>query len=62
MKIPPEAIPFCWSKKLGTQQSNQNFFSLLLEIESRLRREARNERLKQRNLSNEKDQKRTAGR
>jgi hypothetical protein len=41
------------SKLSGTRKSNQSLFSLLLEIESRLRKESRNDQIEQRSkLSN----------
>ena len=36
------------SKLSGTRKSNQSLFSLLLEIESRLRKEFRNDQVEQR--------------
>jgi hypothetical protein len=45
----------CWSEKLsGTSQRNQSLFSLLLEIESRLRNGCRNDRIEQRKRSRER--------
>jgi hypothetical protein len=46
----------CRSEKLsGTRQRDQSLFSLLLEIESRLRKEGRNDQIEQRKRSKEKD-------
>jgi hypothetical protein len=46
----------CWSGKLdGARKSDQSLFSLLLEIESRLRTEARSDQLEQLKRSKEKD-------
>jgi hypothetical protein len=46
----------CWSGKLdGRRKSDQSLFSLLLEIESRLRTEARSDQLGQLKRSKEKD-------
>jgi hypothetical protein len=45
----------CWSKKLsGTRQRDQSLFSLLLEIESRLRKEGRNDQIEQRKRSRQR--------
>ena len=45
-----------WSGKLGgTRKRDQSLFSLLLEIESRLRTEARSDQLEQLKRSKEKD-------
>jgi hypothetical protein len=42
----------CWTEKLsGTRQRDQSLFSLLLEIESRLRKEARDDQIEQRKRS-----------
>lgn len=44
-KVPihPTSDDVCWSEKFGgTQKENQSRFTLLLEIESRLREETRN--------------------
>jgi hypothetical protein len=42
----------CWSEKLsGTRQRDRSLFSLLLEIESRLRKEGRNDQIEQRKRS-----------
>ena len=52
MKSPPTAdalftsLPV-WQRNLGTEQSDQSLFSLLLEIETRLRAEARRDSLLQ---------------
>jgi hypothetical protein len=46
----------CWSGKFdGTRKSDQSLFSLLLEIESRLRTEPRSDQLEQLKRSKEKD-------
>jgi hypothetical protein len=46
----------CWSGKLsGAQKRDQSLFSLLLEIESRLGRQGRNNQIEQPKRSNEKD-------
>jgi hypothetical protein len=46
----------CRSEKLnGTRKRDQSVFSLLLEIESRLRKERRNDQIEQRKRSKEKD-------
>ena len=42
-------------KLSGPRKRNQSFFSLLLEIEGRLREEGRNDQIEQRNRSKEKD-------
>jgi hypothetical protein len=45
----------CRSEKLsGTRKRDQSLFSLLLEIESRLRKEGRNDQIEQRTRSKEK--------
>ena len=44
----------CW-KLSGTRKRDQSLFSLLLEIESRLRTEARSDQLEQLKRSKEKD-------
>ena len=50
----------CWSGKLdGTRKSDQSLFSLLLEIESRLRTETRNDQINQLKQSKEKDRQRS---
>ena len=50
----------CWSGKLeGTRKRDQSLFSLLLEVESRLRTEARNDPIEQRKRSQEKDPQRS---
>jgi hypothetical protein len=50
----------CRSKKFsGTPKRDQSLFSLLLEIESRLRKEGRNDRIEQRKRSKEKDRQRS---
>jgi hypothetical protein len=49
----------CVSEKLsGTPKKDQSLFSLLLEIESRLRTEGRNDRIEQLRRSREKDRQR----
>ena len=46
----------CRSEKLsGTRKRDQSLFSLLLEIESRLRKEGRNDQIERRKRSKEKD-------
>jgi len=42
----------------GTRKRDQSLFSLLLEIESRLRKEDRNDRIEQGKRSKEKDRRR----
>jgi len=52
----------CGSWKLSdAQKRDQSLFSLLLEIESRLRREGRNDQIEQRKRSKEKDRQRSIG-
>ena len=42
----------CWFERLSaTRQRDQSLFSLLLEIESRLRKEGRNDQIEQRKRS-----------
>jgi len=48
-------------KLSGPWKRDQSLFSLLLEIESRLRREGRNDQIEQRNRSKEKDRQRSRG-
>jgi hypothetical protein len=49
----------CRSEKLcGTPKKDQSLFSLLLEIESRLREEGRNAQIERRKRSKEKDRQR----
>jgi hypothetical protein len=49
----------CRSEKLsGSRKRDQSLFSLLLEIESRLRKEDRNDRIEQGKRSKEKDRRR----
>ena len=49
----------CRSEELsGTPKRDQSLFSLLLEIESRLRTEARNNQIERRKRSKEKDRER----
>jgi hypothetical protein len=43
----------------GTRKRDQSLFSLLLEIESRLRTEGRNDQIEQRKRSKEKDRQRS---
>ena len=46
----------CWPWKLsGPRKKDQSLFSLLLEIESRLRKEGRNHQIEQLRRSREKD-------
>ena len=45
-------------KSCGTPKRDQSLFGLLLEIESRLRREGRNDQIEQRKRSKEKDRQR----
>ena len=50
----------CRSEKFnGTPKRDQSLFSLLLEIESRLRTEGRNDQIEQRKRSKEKDRQRS---
>ena len=50
----------CWSGKLGgTRKRDQSLFSLLLEIDSRLRKEDRDDHFEQRKRSKEKDRQRS---
>jgi hypothetical protein len=50
----------CRSEKLsGTPKRDQSLFSLLLEIESRLRTEGRNDQIEQRRRPKEKDRQRS---
>ena len=49
----------CW-KLSGTRKRDQSLFSLLLEIESRLRTEARNDQIEQLKRSKEKDRQRSS--
>ena len=52
----------CGSWRLsGTPKRDQSLFSLLLEIESRLCREGRNDQIEQRKRSKEKDRQRSRG-
>jgi hypothetical protein len=46
-------------KLSGTRKRDQSLFSLLLEIESRLRTEGRNDQIEQRKRSKEKDRQRS---
>ena len=48
-------------KLSGTRKRDQSLFSLLLEIESRLRREGRKDQIEQRKRSKEKDRQRSRG-
>ena len=47
-------------KLSGARKRDQSLFSLLLEIESRLRREGRNDQIEQRKQSKEKDRRRSS--
>jgi hypothetical protein len=59
-KILSSSEVVCRSKKLcGTPKRDQSLFSLLLEIESRLRTEGRNDRIEQLRRSREKDRQRS---
>ena len=52
----------CGSWKLSdAQKKDQSLFGLLLEIESRLRKEGRNDQIEQRKRSKEKDRQRSRG-
>jgi hypothetical protein len=53
-----EVVSGSW-KLSGTPKRDQSLFSLLLEIESRLRTEGRNDQIEQRNRSKEKDRQRS---
>ena len=55
-----EIVCGCW-KLSGTPKRDQSLFSLLLEIESRLRRKGRNDQIEQRKRSTEKDRQRSIG-
>ena len=45
----------CWSEKLSTtRKRDQSLFSLLLEIESRLRKEGRDDQIERRKRSRER--------
>ena len=48
-------------KLAGTRKRDQSLFSLLLEIESRLREEGPNDQIEQRKRSTEKDRQRSIG-
>ena len=48
-------------KLSGARKRDQSLFSLLLEIESRLRREGRNDQIEQLTRSREKDRQRSRG-
>jgi hypothetical protein len=48
-------------KLSGTRKRDESLFSLLLEIESRLRREGRKDQIEQRKRSKEKDRQRSRG-
>jgi hypothetical protein len=52
----------CRSEKLscGTWKKDQSLFSLLLKIESRLRKEGRNDQIEQHKRSKEKDRQRSS--
>ena len=59
-KILSSSEVVCRSEKLrGTPKGDQSLFSLLLEIESRLRTEGRNDRIEQLRRSKEKDRQRS---
>jgi hypothetical protein len=59
-KALPASDPVCCYEKLGdTRNRNQSLFSLLLEIESRLRKKARDVRIEQLRRSKEKDHQRS---
>ena len=61
-KTLPTSEVLCRSEELsGTPKRDQSLFSLLLEIESRLRREGRNDQIEQRKRSKEKDRQRSRG-
>ena len=58
-KTLPTSEVLCRSEELsGTPKRDQSLFSLLLEIESRLRTEARNNQIERRKRSKEKDRER----
>ena len=58
-KTLPTSEVLCRSEELsGTPKRDQSLFSLLLEIESRLRREGRNDQIEPRKRSKEKDRER----
>jgi hypothetical protein len=55
----PASDIVCWFGKLGgMRKRDQSLFSLLLEIESRVRTEARNDQIEQLKRSKEKDRQR----
>ena len=59
-KAPSTSEIVCGSWRLsGTRKRDQSLFSLLLEIESRPRREGRNDQIEQRKRSKEKDRRRS---
>jgi len=59
-KAPSTSEIVCGSWRLsGTPKRDQSLFSLLLEIESRLRTEGRNDQIEQRKRSKEKDRQRS---
>ena len=59
-KVLPANDLVCCSRKLGdTQKGDQSLFSLLLEIESRLRKEARDVQIEQLKRPKEKDHQRS---
>ena len=61
-KTLPTSEVLCRSEELsGTPKRDQSLFSLLLEIESRLCREGRNDQIEQRKRSKEKDRQRSRG-
>ena len=59
-KALPAGDVVCWLGKLGGMgKRDQSLFSLLLEIESRVRTEARNNQIEQLKRSKEKDRRRS---
>jgi hypothetical protein len=61
-KILSSSEVVCRSKKFcGTPKRDQSLFSLLLEIEGRLRNEGQNDQIEQRKRSKEKDRQRSRG-
>ena len=59
-KALPASDVVCWSGKLsGTRKRDQSLFILLLEIERRVRTEARNDQIEQLKRSKEKDRQRS---
>ena len=60
-KAPSTSEVVCRSEKFcGTRKRDQSLFSLLLEIESRLRTEGRNDQIEQCKRSKEKDRRRSS--